>query len=78
MGCVELQYSKSNDTYAKNKTSISYLSRLSHGVNPDIMRFLDNTVLYVVMALIIIRVCKENNSFKRFPMKGIIMISRLM
>ena len=78
MGCIESQYSKSNDIYSKNKTSISYLSRLSSGVNCDVMKFLDNSVLYVVMALIIVRVCRENNSFHRYPLKGIIMISRMM
>ena len=78
MGCIELQYSKSNDTYAKDKTTVSYLSRLSHGVNPEIMKFLDNTVLYVVMALIIVRVSKENSVSSNFPYKGIIMVSKMM
>ena len=77
MGCVELEYSKSKDTYAKDKTTVSYLSKLSHNANPAIMRFLDNSVLYVVMALIIIRVSKENLS-SRFPFKGIIMVSRMI
>ena len=54
MGCLEKEYNKVND----QKTFISYYKYLS--IYPELMRYFDNGVLYIVLILIIVNICKQN------------------
>ncbi len=54
MGCIEKEYSKVDD----KKTFVSYLKNLSF--KPELMKYFDNGVLYIVMICIIINICKQN------------------
>jgi phosphatidylglycerophosphate synthase len=58
MGCLEKEYSQSNDLYAEEETSISYLKHLSY--KPNLMRLFDNGTLYIVMSIIVLIICKED------------------
>ena len=58
MGCLEEEYSQSNDLYAEEETSISYLKHLCY--KPNLMRLFDNGTLYIVMSIIVLIICKED------------------
>ena len=57
MGCVENEYSKSNDLHADEETTISYLKKLCF--KPKLMRYFDNGTLYIVMSIIVLYISKE-------------------
>lgn len=59
MGCLEEEYSQSNDLYAEEETTISYLKHVCY--KPKLMKFFDNGTLYIIMSIIILVICKEDN-----------------
>ena len=58
MGCLEEEYSQSNDLYAEKETTISYLKHVCY--KPKVMKFFDNGTLYIVMSIIVLVICKED------------------
>lgn len=63
MGCLEKEYNKVKDhktifSYYSNKINFPLYRYLS--VYPELMRYFDNGVLYIVLIIIIINICKQN------------------